>query len=176
MRKISKYFKDSKFKGIRRNTIDIIRSAVRRRFIRNNFIKKQFIVRRVFQYYKYDKHIKKFSANSNRRIIINYEELRERTQEMLTDVLKFLGLEFESSLLDEKCKPYTSFSNFNASKERASILSPLDIKLIKWKSTIFKFFPYSFYRILYFLQLNTRKRKLPPDYSKDFIQENNKTY
>jgi hypothetical protein len=176
LNKISNYFKDAKFVGIKRNTVDIIKSAVRRRFVRNNLIKKLLIVRRVLQHYKYDKFIKKFNATSNNIMMISYEELRERTQEILINVLEFLGLEFEPSLLDEKYQPYTSFSNFNASEERASILTSLDKKLIKWASLIFKSFPYSFYRILFFFQLNTRKRILPPDYSKDFLRENNKTY
>ena len=169
--KISRYFKNAKFIGIKRNTEDIIKSAVRRTIIRNNLIKKHFILKRVLQHFKYDKHLNRFNSQSNRILIINYEDLRNNIQEILTKVCDFLGLDFESSLLEEKYKPNTSFSNFNKYKERATILTPFEKKIVKWSSIIFKILPYRFYRILYFFQLNTRKRKLHLRYWENFKKE-----
>ncbi|MFX1378936.1 MAG: sulfotransferase [Promethearchaeota archaeon] len=169
--KISNYFKTAKFIGIKRNAIDTIKSAVRRTAIRNNVVKKLFILRRLIQYYKYDKHLNKFLVHSNRTIILNYEDLRKKPQEVIKKVIIFLGLNFEFTVLKDKYTPNTSFSNFNKEAERATILTPFEIKMIKWFSILFKNLPYRFYRILYFFQLNVKKRTIPPDFWKDYIQE-----
>jgi hypothetical protein len=172
LRKISNYYKDSKFIGIKRNTLDTLRSAVRRTVIRNNFIKKIFIIKRLLQHFKYSKHLNRFNSLSNRILIINYEDLIKSTQETLTKLCNFLDIEYEPSLLIEKYRPNTSFTTFNKQEERAVILSSFDRKLIKWTSSIFEIFPYRFYKILYFFQLNTRKRELPLKLWKDFKKEN----
>ena len=169
--KLSKYFSEAKFIGIKRNTIDTIKSAVRRTLIRNKIIKKIFILRRLLQHFKYVKHLNKFESHSNKIMIINYEDLRTNRKEILTRLCHFLELDFESSLLIDRYKPNTSFTNFHKQEERSKILTSFDIKIIRWVSLILKIFPYRFYRTLYFFQLNTRKQRFPPRYWDNFKQE-----
>jgi hypothetical protein len=169
--KISKYFMEAKFIGIKRDTTDTIKSAVRRTFIRNKFIKKIFILRRVLQHFKYIKHLDKFKSNSKRIMIIYYKDLRSNRQKTLAKICSFLELDFEPSLLIDRYRPNTSFTNFDKQDERSKILTSLDKKIIKWLSAILKIFPYRFYRILYFFQLNVRKKSFPPRYWDNFKQE-----
>jgi len=161
LNKLSKYFKTASFIGIKRDIVDILKSAVRRNTFRNNRIKKLFILRRVLQYYKYDKHLNKFNSISNRILLINYEFLRKNPKKIISKVCQFLNIEFESSLLTQHYEKGTSFSSFDNKFERERVLTKFEIKMVRWLSHIFRILPYIFYRILYSYQLHIRPRTLP---------------
>jgi hypothetical protein len=161
LNKLSRYFKTAKFIGIKRDTIDILKSAVRRNIFRNNRIKKYFILKRVLQYYKYDKHLDKFKSVSNKILVINYESLRKNPKKAIEKVCQFLNIDFESSLLNQKYKKGTSFSSFDNKFERESVLTKFEIKMVRFLSFIFRILPYKFYKALYSYQLHVRPRTLP---------------
>jgi hypothetical protein len=176
LNKLSKYFKDAKFIGIKRNIIDTIKSEVRRTVIRNNMIKKYYILRRSLHHYKYVKHLDKFASVSNKILIINYGDLLKDKKDTIKKLCNFLDLEYEDSQLKDRYRPNTSFTNFNNQEERAKILTSFEIKMINFVSFILKLLPYRFYRTLYFFQLNTRKRTLHPKTWDDFKREKFKKY
>lgn len=171
IRKISKYFKDAKFIGIKRNAIDMVRSSVKRTIIRNKFIKKIYIIKRIFRQTKYEKYLDRFSHHSDRIINVSYESLKSTPENEIKKLCEFLEIEYYPELLNEHYKPNTSFSNFSNKKEREEIITPFEVKLIKWVSYIFNIFPYLFYRVYYFFQINIRDKSFPPWYWIYFIRE-----
>lgn len=166
LNKISKYFRDAKFIGIKRNIFEKLKSAAKRSHFRNILTRLYFILGRTFNYYKYDKHIDKFNSHSNQIFIVDYDLLKKNTKTVITKLCEFLEIKYEPALSIERYEPNTSFTNNNERKERKMVLSSKEIKLIKWVAIIFKSLPYFIYRIIYYFQVNTRRNRLPPQYSK----------
>ena len=134
---------------------------MRRNTFRNDRIKKWFIVRRVLQYFKYDKYLNKFNSISNQILLIEYEQLRKNPKKIINKICQFLNIEFESSLLIQIYETGTSFSSFDNKFERERVLTKFEINMIKWLSYIFKLLPYSFYRMFYSYQLHVHPKALP---------------
>ncbi|MHA1284992.1 MAG: sulfotransferase family protein [Promethearchaeota archaeon] len=67
LNKIAKYFPNAKFVGITRDVIDVLRSAVRRQTFKSNFKRKLFILKRIWRYFKYLKHLYRFKSRTHNK-------------------------------------------------------------------------------------------------------------
>ena len=161
LRKISKYFPDAKFIGIKRNIFDAITSAVRKTHIKNKVMKKFHILIRLLQYRKYEAYIKKFESQTDRILMLNYESVRENTEKNMNKICDFLGIKIEQNMLKMEYKPNTSFNDINSIKERKTVLSNFEKILIKSLNTVLRVIPYKIYRVIFYFQVNLRKKGFP---------------
>ncbi|MFX1279860.1 MAG: sulfotransferase [Promethearchaeota archaeon] len=161
LRKISIYFPDAKFIRIKRNLYDVITSAIRKTHIKNKLMKKIYILIRLIQYRKYESYIKKFESQTNRLLMLSYESVRKNIENNMNDICKFLGINFEPNMLKTDYKPNTSFESFVNTTERKTVLTNSERKLIKMLNTILKVIPFNIYRIIFYFQVNVRKKGFP---------------
>lgn len=166
LKEISGYYPDAKFISLKRNIIDQIRSflkieeSVTGRPIKNMpFLKKKMrLLTRVFKYYAHVKHLDHFIAKNPDRILqIDYEKLRETTEEVIGQVCRFLGIDFEESMLERFIKN----TGFQSDAERKEVLSSGDITVIRMLSFVMKLAPYSVYRLIYLAKRRLEGRSFP---------------
>jgi len=166
LKEISRYYQDAKFIALKRNVIDQIRSflkieeAVTGRPIKNMpFLKKKVrLLTRVFKYHAHVKHLDHFIAKNPDTIMqIDYEKLREKTEEIMAQVCGFLGIDFEQSMLEG----YIKNTGFRSEAERSEVLSQSDITTIRAMSFLMKLAPYSLYRLIYLAKRRLEGRSFP---------------
>ena len=161
LEQIHGYYPDAKFIAIERKIVGQIRSAVKleQMLINKYGINKKLgrlptIIKELVGYHVCMKHLKQFRENHKENIlIITYEDLIASRRKVLEDVCKFLGFEFESSMMESIYQPASSFKT---QKERHQELSGLEVQIIKWLNLILSFVPYVFYRMIF---LAKRKRE-----------------
>jgi hypothetical protein len=162
LEKIYEHYPDAKFISIKRNIIDTIKSTIKMQFdepkeraLRRTII----ILLLVYRYQKYYKYVEHFSKNSQAIMCINYEELKESKNQVITEICKFLHIEFEPHLLEDDYKPNTSFRNYD---ERSDVLTSKERQLIKYFSAVFNLVPYPVFLLLNHIEKRVRKNELPP--------------
>ena len=163
LEKISEYFPDSKFVSIKRNIVDTIKSTIKMQYYTSNenisMIPRPFItIYLIYRYIKYYKYIEHFCKKSNSIKVINYEELKKSPEPVITNLCKFLDIEFESNMLKKKYKPNTSFSD---NQERKEVLTSTEKWLIKLFAPLCTILPYRLYSALDPIERSLRKSELP---------------
>jgi len=156
---ITMCYPDAKFIGIRRNVVDTVRSVVQRQRGMSTLLSRMILlVKTVFHYCNYMKHIDHHLKKTDSMMVVNYEELRQTPQRVLSDVCQFLGIEFESQMLECRYQPNTSF---RSDTHRSSVLSVSELLLIKWIYGLLRLFPYRIYRIMSLAKRAVGREPLP---------------
>jgi len=137
---IFRYFPDAKIIGIKRDIISVVKSMVKL----HDFSRKH-LFRKVFSYFRFNKEIENFASKSNRIMLIEYNDFKKSKEETIRNVCKFLDIEFEHLMLEDRYKPNTSFQNEKGRREALTSLEKIYVRLL---ASIFSFLPYSFYRIV----------------------------
>jgi len=163
LKEISKYYPDANFVAIKRNVIDTVKSTIKMHYFdpkKNKFVKPNIapILYFTYRFVKYYKYIENFRRNSNSIMVIDYEQLKYSKEKVVSDICKFLEIDYQPQMLEEKFKPNTSFNN---NSERKEILSDSDKKLITRIKPFFDIFPFRLYSIFNPIEKLIRKNKLP---------------
>ena len=158
VRDIAQKYPDAKFIGVVRNVEDVVRSTLGR--YRESERKKVDIIKNVFSWTRFNKAMLDFANTSNRLHIVRYEDLKGDTQTTMTAICTFLDLEFNEGMLTQA---YPSNTTFHGGKERKSILSSSDKKLVKWAARVSGYLPST---VLNWRNLYTRRfrRKALPEW------------
>lgn len=159
LEEIAMCYPDAKFVGVRRNVIDTVKSVVQRQRGMSTLLSRMILlVKAVFHYCRYMKHIDHHLRKTDSMMVVNYEELRQTPQRVLSGVCQFLGVEFESQMLECRYQPNTSF---RSDTQRASVLSASEVLLVKLTYGLLRLFPYRIYRIMSLAQRAVGREPLP---------------
>ncbi len=167
LKEISRYYPDAKFVTVRRKIIDQIKSFIKLDEIISgvktenlSFLKKKAkLIDRVLSYYTHTKHLDNFIAKHPDKIFqIDYEELKDSTEQVVRKLCTFMGIDFEDNILQ---KGYTPNTSFQIKEERLRVLSKAEIKSIKLLGFIMKLLPYQLYRIMYLTKRTVQRGTFP---------------
>lgn len=127
---IAEYYPDARFIAIKRNVVDVTISALRSRERRSGQIHRSrkwlWLASRVMVWQLYRNVIRNLEKRFPERVFsLDYEELTENTESIMTKVCGFLNVDFESSLLTSS---YTANSSFTGdpSDARDNVLTSLE--------------------------------------------------
>lgn len=159
LEELSEHFPKAKFIAIKRNITDTIKSIIKRKG-HHGFIEKRLkILRFIYHYLKYYKHIEYFAKKNPGSIkIIKYENLRKSKKKTIKDLCVFLGIKYEDKMLLDKYRMNTSFKY---EEERKKFLAYPDKWWIRFIFWLFNLFPYHFFRLAYMVERIFKKKKLP---------------
>jgi len=156
-RDLVKIFPTAKFIIIKRKIIDSIKSDLRLKYFDKNMQKagkspKIFLI--IFLTFRYHFYYSNMYDRHQERdyLLIEYETLKKNRIEETKKICKYLGIEFEQQMLEDKYKPNTLFIS---DKERSEVLTKQEEILIKIMDQVFRFVPNPIYRC--FLPLYKKK-------------------
>jgi len=165
-KELLKIFPDAKFIVIKRNLMDSIKSDVRMRSFYGN-IQKIFSISRLmiiffltFRYFLYYSAVK-HKNKEKKFLLINYEDLKNDRLEITKKICRYLSIDFEEQLLNDKYKQNTRFFS---EKERKEILTKTEILLIKLFAFFLKLIPNKIFHCLIPIYKNEFRRRGIPEW------------
>ncbi len=171
------YYNDAKIIAIKRGPIDQIRSGVmlsRRRIGgKRSIYKKIDIMSRLFRYHSCYKHIRHAMLQKPDKVkLIEYEELKKSTKDVISKICDFLEIEFEEEMLEGGDNQKTKTS-FTSDSDREKVLTKIECRGIRCISFFLELLPYRLYRVIYLSAraITVKKRKLPYWYFKTKIKQ-----
>ena len=163
LKKMSGYYPDAKFVSITRDILDTIKSTIKMHHYKskkNKFVNSKIchIIYFTYRYVKYYKCIENFSKKSKSIMNIDYNDLKKSKSQVIINICKFLDIEFQQSMLEEKFKPNTSFID---DSERKVVLTSSYKRLVKLMASLFTILPFKLYSVLDPIERIKRKSKMP---------------
>lgn len=162
---ISDYYPDAKFVGIKRGIMDTMKSFMNLRFAKCPKIQQHIHLRLIWlfygiwRHYKYYSYIENFLKNSDKMLMVEFEDLKNSRQSTITKICRFIGLDFEMEMLNPV---YPRNTSFESDKERKTVLTRAERNLIKIMATILKRLPYRLFCLENFIENMIRKDILQP--------------
>jgi hypothetical protein len=136
-------FPDARFVCVLRKTVDLVRSRIWAfgrtppRYPRRFFT----LLRACAGSALYQRTLQRFASECDRVMLIHYEDLRTDTEATVRRVTTFIGVLFDSAMLQPR---YAPNSSFRSPDDRSRALGPADRLIVAIAATFLHFVPLSF--------------------------------
>lgn len=127
---INNNYDNVKFVSIERNVIDQVKSHLALHYPNGNYSIVE-LVKKVFHYNLYNNSIKEYSDGNIIRV--EFENLKNNTKEIMTEICNFLNISYNDNILDIKYERNTSFKK----NKKSFNLSNIEKKIISASNFIF---------------------------------------
>ncbi|MFX0200488.1 MAG: sulfotransferase [Candidatus Hodarchaeota archaeon] len=134
--KVMDYFKEGYFIVIRRNIVDTLKSTMK---MASNVYNRQSLARAIYFYVLRDKILDKICNRKRNVMCVRYEELVRDPEAVVSGICKFIGINFNPSMLEVRFRKNTSFGS---SGEKVTFFSETDKMLIRTVSSIMQIIPF----------------------------------